>query len=343
MEPAWLSNRTSVSFKTSEANTYMFLARVRSTWTILDQESINLIKEQKNAVDILLLKDGYGTLKATGVQNTVFISVYHGDIHIARYKKLIDGKEKKCRRITLDREKWKGLFSLDVPMEVNLFKWKYTCPEDICSICSRWFVSETDCVAGAVDSCPNNFCVCGSLFPSDSSMCIEKQAMTMPTSQRLHQMCYEYLLKQEIKKLSIEHCRGCFYEACGQRQHMENGCQGEMIDLIDFYYDEAINIVTVNKVKEIVKNLFQYANHRYPYDDLMCLYITNEFQHMQLSLRRDAAGLTAPIDWASGEIRKTTTSLVYEQSKTLRTRSAELIIAVNTPKASGLSPDLFLK
>ena len=166
----------------------MFVARVRSTWTILDQESINLIKEQKNAVDILLLKDGYGTLKATGVKNTVFISIYHGDIHIARYKKMIDGKE------------WKGLFSLDVPIEVNLFKWKYNCPEDICSVCSRWLVSETECVADAVDSCPNNFCVCGSLFPSDSSMCIEKQAMTMPTSQRLHQMCYEYLLKQEIKK-----------------------------------------------------------------------------------------------------------------------------------------------
>ena len=41
------------------------------------------------------------------------------------------------------------------------------------------------------------------------------------------------------------------------------------------------------------------------------------------------------------EIQKTTTSFVYERCKTLRTRSAELIIAVNTPKASGLSPDLF--
>ena len=49
-----------------------------------------------------------------------------------------------------------------------------------------------------------------------------------------------------------------------------------MIDLIDFYYGEAINIVTVNKAKEIVKNLFQHANHRYPYDDLMCLYITKD-------------------------------------------------------------------
>ena len=34
-------------------------------------------------------------------------------------------------------------------------------------------------------------------------------------------------------------------------------------------------------------------------------------------------------------------SFVCEQSKTLRTQSAELIIAVNTPKASGLSPSLF--
>ena len=42
---------------------------------------------------------------------------------------------------------------------------------------------------------------------------------------------------------------------------------------------------------------------------------------------------------ASGEIRKTTTSFVYEQSKTLRSRSAELII--DAPKASGLSPALF--
>ena len=174
MELAWLSNRTSVSFKTSEAMTYMFLARVRSTWTILDQESINLIKEQKNAVDVLLHNNGYGTLKASGEQNTLFISVYHGEINIVRYKKLINGKEKKSSPITLDREEWKGLFSLDIPMEVNLFKWSYTCPEDICSFCSRWFVSETDCTADSLDNRPTNLCVCGSVFPSDSGICIEK-------------------------------------------------------------------------------------------------------------------------------------------------------------------------
>ena len=87
--------------------TYMFLARVRSTWTILDQESINLIKEQNNAVDVLLLNDGYGTPKATGVQNRVFISVYHGYIHIVRHKKMFDGKQKKSKPITLNREEWK--------------------------------------------------------------------------------------------------------------------------------------------------------------------------------------------------------------------------------------------
>ena len=51
--------------------------------------------------------------------------------------------------------------------------------------------------------------------------------------------------------------------------------------------------------------------------------------------------LSSLLQWASGEIRKTTTYFVYEQSKTLRTRSAELIIALNTPKASGLSLALF--
>ena len=44
---------------------------------------------------------------------------------------------------------------------------------------------------------------------------------------------------------------------------------------------------------------------------------------------------------ASEEIRKATTSFVYEQRKTLRTRSAELTVALNTPKTSGLSPALF--
>ena len=57
--------------------------------------------------------------------------------------------------------------------------------------------------------------------------------------------------------------------------------------------------------------------------------------------RLDAHSANAPIDWASGEIRKTTTSFVYEQSKTLRTRSTDLIIAVNTPKSSGLNPAPF--
>ena len=45
--------------------------------------------------------------------------------------------------------------------------------------------------------------------------------------------------------------------------------------------------------------------------------------------------------WASGEIQKMTTSSVYEQRKTPRTLSPELIIALNTTKASGLSPALF--
>ena len=56
-----------------------------------------------------------------------------------------------------------------------------------------------------------------------------------------------------------------------------NGCQGEMNDLIPLYFDKAIiNIVTVIEVKEIVQNLFQHVNHRYQYDDLVCLYITED-------------------------------------------------------------------
>ena len=58
--------------------------------------------------------------------------------------------------------------------------------------------------------------------------------------------------------------------------------------------------------------------------------------------KRNSLGVRRTIYWASGEIRKTTTSFVCIRTKqTLRSRSAELIIAVNTTKAFGLSPALF--
>ena len=64
--------------------------------------------------------------------------------------------------------------------------------------------------------------------------------------------------------------------------------------------------------------------------------------HCKMCMVADVKFVQLWVYWASGEIQKTTNSFVYEQSKTLRTRSADLIIGVNTPKASGLSPALRL-
>ena len=89
-----------------------------------------------------------------------------------------------------------------------------------------------------------------------------------PTTGMISDMVSEFLISNEIQCLRNQNCAGCLFDHPSQIQHMDGGCMDVWSDCVDSYLDDALALVTTDKVKKVTCEVMNIINTPYIDNDV---------------------------------------------------------------------------